>query len=689
MNNINKKHIQNITESDDSVTITFGKSDEYNDKGNSKESSIKNTVSSLSKEEKEPIKEEKNNKIEKEMITQKSDKEKLFRVFGFNKKEVNQDNRTVGLAFSSEEPYDRSFGTEILSHNPQDVDFSFIASGRAPLLLNHDLEKQIGVIEKANISDADKVGRAVVRFGKSKLADEVFRDVIDGIRSNVSVGYEIMKMDRIKNDDDDEKKPSYRVNWKPLEASIVSVPADTTVGVGRSRYDNLTDQNNRKEIIEVITRENTMEKAKENPKVEQPQVNVEEQIAKARKNETARVKELQSLGSTHNCKDLADKAVNDGVSLAEFRGIVLNKLGNAKPLEQKDKVGLSNKEARDFSIVKAIKAMTTGNWSGAELEKEASDEIARKTGKSPRGIFIPSDIRWQRDLIQGASGDGGALVATNLLSGSFIEALRAKMVVKQAGALVLSGLVGEVAIPAQNAVNSASWVAENAAVTEVNPTYRQVTMSPKTLGTFTDISRHLMHQSTPAIETIVRNDILQTLSNEVDKKAIQGDGTSNTPTGILNTSGIGSVAIGTNGGAGTWAKVVETWKEVATDNANTGALAFITSPLQVSRFMAAAKVSSSDSVMIMNDQNNLMGYKVFSTTNSPDNLTKGTASGTCSALTFGNFNDLIIGEWGSLDISVDPYTNAAKGGTRIIGLYDVDVAVRHAESFAACKDITS
>ena len=356
-------------------------------------------------------------------------------------------------------------------------------------------------------------------------------------------------------------------------------------------------------------------------------------------------------------------------------------------MDKKDAIGLSNKESQDYSIVKAIKAMTTGNWSGAELEKEASDEISRKTGKAPRGIFIPSDIRWQRDLIQGASADGGALVATNLLSGSFIEALRARMVVRQAGALVLSGLVGDVAIPAQNAVNSASWVAENGAVSEVNPTYRQVTMNPKTLGTFTDISRHLMHQSTPAIETIVRNDIIKTLANEVDKQAIQGTGTSNKPTGILNTSGIGSVAMGTNGDQATWAKVVETWKEVATDNADVGSLAFLTSPLQISRLMAIPKVSSSDSVMIMNDQKNLMGYNVFSTTNSPDNLTKGTASGTCSALTFGNFNDLIIGEWGSLDISVDPYTNAAKGGTRIIGLYDVDVAVRHAESFAAIQDL--
>jgi HK97 family phage major capsid protein len=700
-----KKHIQNITENEDSVTITFGKSDEYNKEGDRKVSDNKPSMVSAKSEEQKDNKEQEKNKDNNEVeekqkaedlsfenksnkiATQESTKEKLFRLFGFNNKKVDEEKRTVGLAFSSEEPYDRTFGTEILSHNPSDIDFSFIASGRAPLLLNHDFEKQIGVIEKAEISEADKVGRAVVRFGKSKLADEVFRDVIDGIRSNVSVGYEILKMAKVKDDDEDEEKPTYRVNWRPLEASIVSVPADTTVGIGRSKDETLTDNNSSKERIEVINRKNTMEKGNETPKVEAPKVNVEEQIVKARKEETARIKEITALGAKHNCSDVASKAVNDGVSLAQFRGIVLDKLGDAKPLDKKDNIGLSNKESQDYSIVRAIKAMTTGNWSGAELEKEASDEISRKTGKAPRGIFIPSDIRWQRDLISGASADGGALVATNLLAGSFIEALRAKMVVKQAGALVLSGLVGDVAIPAQNAVNSASWVAENAAVTEVNPTYRQVTMAPKTLGTFTDISRHLMHQSTPAIETIVRNDIIRTLANEVDKKAIQGDGTSNTPTGILNTSGIGSVAMGTNGDQGTWAKVVETWKEVATDNADVGALAFLTSPTQVSRFMAIPKVSSSDSVMIMNDQNNLMGYKVFSTTNSPDNLTKGTASGTCSALTFGNFNDLIIGEWGSLDISVDPYTNAAKGGTRIIGLYDVDVAVRHAESFAAIKDL--
>ena len=163
----------------------------FNKEGNSKEFSTEiNVLSSLKEGQQEINKQEveKNmeteKQIQKKVMIQKSDKDKLYRIFGFNKKEISEDNRTVDLAFSSEEPYDRSFGTEILSHNPQDVDFSFIASGRAPLLLNHDLEKQIGVIEEAKISDADKVGRAVVRFGKSKLADEVFHDVVDGDRKS-------------------------------------------------------------------------------------------------------------------------------------------------------------------------------------------------------------------------------------------------------------------------------------------------------------------------------------------------------------------------------------------------------------------------------------------------------------------------------------------------------------------------
>jgi len=689
---LEKRHIHKITEDEDSYTIKFGK--HMPDVKMDEEEKIKDDILVKADEDcptceqgdcicevEEVVTEEKNSDVGLETkeipLT-----EKLERTFHLKAKNIDKKNRTVKLAFSSEEPYPRDFGLEVLSHKREDVDLSFFESGQAPLLLDHDATKQIGVIEKAEISENDKVGRAIVRFGKSQLADEVFRDVVDGIRKNISVGYEITKMTKNKYDEDEDygRSDYVRVNWKAFEISSVSIPADTTVGVGRSRNNNnnnQTKENNVMSDIKITSNE-----------VEAPKVDVKAITEEARKDEMSRIREIEALGGSHNVRDKSNEAIKNGLSIAEFRGVVLDHIGTSKPLTTDNEVGLSKKDNQDYSIARAIKAMASNDWSNAGLEKEASDEIARSSGKSPRGFFVPSDLRWQqRDLIAGQAGDGGNLVATDFQAGSFIEALRNKMVVKQAGALVLSGLVGPVAIPAQNAVTTGSWVAENAAVSEVNTTYRQVTMSAKTVGAFTDLSRHLMHQSTPNIETIIRNDIIKTLSNEVDAKAIQGTGTSNTPTGILNTSGIGSVAGGTNGLAVTYANVVNTWAEVAKDNADIGSLAWITSPTQVARNIVKPKVASTDSNMIQNTFDELLGYKVYSTSNSPDTLTKGTASGNCSSLLFGNFNDLIIGEWGNLDIAVDPYTGSSKGTVRVVGLYDVDIAVRHAESFAAIKDL--
>ena len=413
-------------------------------------------------------------------------------------------------------------------------------------------------------------------------------------------------------------------------------------------------------------------------------------IENARKSEQDRVREIYAVAEKHNQKSLADESIKNGLSVAEFKGVILEKIGNQPIATRSDEVGLSKKEQRNYSLARGVKAMATGNWSGAELEKEASDEIAKRSGKSARGIFVPSDASFfTRDLTQGTGSAGGNLVATDMLVGSYVEALRNKSMVRQAGATVLSGLVGECVIPAQNATTTAYWVAENAAPTEGAPTYRQIAMSPKTVSAYVDVSRHLMHQSSLAIESILRKDLIDGLSSAVDLGALAGSGSSNQPTGILNQSGIGSVAIGTNGGAGTYAKVVDTWKEVAKDNADVGALSWFTSPTQVARFMQTAKVSSTDSQMIMNTQDNLMGYKVNVTNQMPDTLTKGTSSGDCSALLFGNFNDVIIGEWGNLDIAVDPYSLSTIGATRITSFYDIDIAVRHAESFSAIQDLNA
>ena len=665
------RHIQEIVEDDESVTIKFGKSEittekEYDDDEEKKDISVK---------EEEKI-------IEREIDLSGLHETNLSRQFRLaTERKINDEKRTVDLAFSSEQPVERSFGFEVLDHAESSVDTDFMDSGRSPLLLEHDMTKQIGVIERVSI-DKDRVGRASVRFGKSELANEIYQDVKDGIRSNISVGYQINKMERQSKSEG--KRDTFIVrDWSPLEISVVSIPADQSASVGIGRTSNETN----KVIItqqreETKTMENNIEKKEEAPKVDVAKVQ-----AQARSDETKRIRDIQELGARHNKKELSDKAVNDGVSLADFRGQVLEAIGNSKPLEKpQDEVGLSKDESKEYSLARGIKAMATGDWSDAGFEKEVSDTISKQNGKQARGLFVPSDISWgKRDLTQGSATAGGNLVATDLLAGNFIEALRSRSYVREAGATVLSGLVGDVAIPSMNAVTTAYWVAENGAPTEGAPTYRQVTMNPKTVSAYVDISRHLMHQATPNIDQIVRNDIVKSLATAVDKGALVGTGSSNQPTGITATSGIGSVAIGTNGGAPTWASVVEVWETVATDSADMGALAFFTTPKIVSKLMQTAKVSSTDSVMIMNTQDNLMGYKLYSTSQLPDDLTKGNQSAS-SPLIFGNFNDLIIGEWGNLDVQVDPYSLSTTGATRIASFYDVDIAVRHAQSFGACLD---
>jgi len=153
-----------------------------------------------------------------------------YRSADLSRAEIDEQNRTIVVAFSSEQSVQRSFGLEVLSHNPIDVDLSFLASGRAPLLLEHEREDQIGVVESATI-DQDKVGRAVIRFSKGKEGDEVFQDVLDGIRSNISVGYKITGQ-RIEQDDMGNN--IVYCQWTPVEISVVSIPADQTVGIGRS-----------------------------------------------------------------------------------------------------------------------------------------------------------------------------------------------------------------------------------------------------------------------------------------------------------------------------------------------------------------------------------------------------------------------------------------------------------------------
>ena len=578
---------------------------------------------------------------------------------------VNMDARTVELAFSSEAPVERGYGMEILDHSPGAMQMGFINSGRAPLLVDHDPTDVVGVVEQVTMG-ADRMARARVRFGRSARAQEILQDVVDGIRTNVSVGYSVDEWKVEKGERG--KADTYRaVRWTPLEISSVSIPADASVGIGRSLEIN------------------------DAPASKEPEMSIElsNVAAEAAREERSRAAAILELGTRHNQRAIAEKAIADGVSLDAFRGLLLDKVGN-KPIEDSAAdIGMSAREAGQYSLVRAIAAAAEGNWAKAGLERAASQAVASRLGREARGFFMPLDVQ-TRDLTQGTASAGGNLVGTDFLGGSFIEILRNRMVVNQLGASVLSGLRGNVAIPRQSGAATAYWVSENSPFTESNHTFAQVTMNPKFVGTFTDMSRRLVVQSDPSVEALVRSDLATVLAIAVDAAAFHGTGTNGQPTGIINQSGIGSVAIGTNGGAPTWASVVNLMREVEIDNALAGSIAYVTNPKVKAKLMTTPKQSSGvEGNFILQNPAELNGYRFEATNQISSTLTKGSSSGVCSAMFFGNFAELLVGYWGGLDVLVDPYTGGAAGTLRIRTLMDCDIAVRHAESFAVVSDYTT
>lgn len=633
-------------------------------------------------------------------IEEKTIKTQVFyRTAEINKEEINKEDRTIELSFSSEMPVERFFGIEILDHDVKSVRLGRLNQGGA-LLIQHDPDDVVGVIEEAYIS-SDRKGRARVRFGKSARAEEIFQDVLDGIRTNVSVGYQIHEMVTDGKQGGGGGKVVYRaVDWEPLEISIVSIPADISVGIGRDLE------------TKVLTNVEGGEK-----KMEDVKIDVEKIRNEAKKAEAERVKEILAIGKFHNCAELAEKAVQEGTSLDTFRQTVLETVYRAKPTEPLE-LGMSEKEVQSFSIVRAIRAMMEMKLNGtdpkriAPFEMEASRATAERMKKEPHGFFIPYDVTMRskiansgiskdsvqriaeylitRDLEKGAGSAGGYTVATDLLAANFIDLLRNAMMVRKLGAQVLSGLVGDVAIPKQTGGATAYWVAESGAPTESQQTFGQLGLTPKTCGAFTDISRKLILQSSIDVEAFVRSDLATVLALAIDLAAITGTGSNNQPRGILNTTGIGDVAIGDNGGAPTYSHIVSLWKEIAIDNAAVGNLAFLTNSVMIAKLLNTPKVSGYPAFVIESLPDaegftTMLGLKTGMSNQVPRNLVKGT-SNDCSAIICGNWADLIIAEWGALDVLVDPYTGGAAGTVRVRVLQDVDIALRNAESFAAIKD---
>jgi HK97 family phage major capsid protein/HK97 family phage prohead protease len=569
------------------------------------------------------------------------------------------EDRTLEFPFASEAPVERYYGMEVLNMDEKSMDLSRLNDG-APLLYQHDADKIVGVVQKAYIKN--KRGYARVKLANNELGREMQELIKDGIIRNVSFGYKINAMEA----DESTSPVTYRAtNFQPFEISLVTVPADASVGIGRAF-------NNNEGV-------NTASAVEHNPNgvitVDQP-LNVEAIRAEAVQAKAKEVAEMIALGQRTKNIEMAQEFISNSRSLDELRSALLEKMGvEEKPLNPKDaEIGMSDKEKRDFSFIRAINALAHPNSQEAQraaaFEMEVSRAAQQKSGKEARGILIPADVLGfgRRDLTVGSASGGGDLVATELMSDSFIDLLRKALVLQTAGATVMTGLQGMVALPRQSGGATVYHVAESGSITEGQLTVDQVTMQPRTIGALTDYSRRLLLQSSIDIENLVRRDLAQQIAIEVENQAINGIGAASYPLGFLNVTGIN-----TESGYTTFADYVNAEAALSTDNALLGSLGYLmNSALRGTLKTTEKSATGTNANFIYEADNTINGYPAYVSNSMPNNTA-----------VFANFSDILIGFWSGLDIMVDPYTGSASGTVRVVAMQDYDVAIRHPESI--CK----
>jgi HK97 family phage major capsid protein/HK97 family phage prohead protease len=600
---------------------------------------------------------------------------KQFRTLTIQREQVNEESRTVEISFSSDIPYERYWGVEILGHNDNEMRLDRLKNS-APLLWNHDWDRQIGVVDKVWIGE-DRKGRALVRFSRSAAAEEIYQDVLDGICRNVSVGYMVHKMILVE---ENEGLATYRAtDWEPFEVSLAPVPADTSVGVGRSIE---------KDPIITNQRGNSMAKEDLNtPEV----IDIAAERAQARKDEQARVREISAIAEKHPfLKDEARDFINSDKSANDFRMIAIDKIAEQVNKKNIIDLELSQKEEKEYSITRAIMWAADGNKEFDGVEADIHRQIEKQLGRSSKGVFVPMSIRAP---YVAASGGQGAGYTVDTEVRDLITLLRNKMLTRELGATVLSGLTSNIGFPRQSAASTLYWTGENPGsdVTESEGTLDQVSLSPKTAQATTTYSRQLMQQSSLDVESFVRNDLAAINALGLDLAAINGSGASNQPRGVLNVSGIGSVAGGTNGLAPTWAHIVTLEQLVAVANADFGSLAYLSNAKVRGKLKQTQKVTTYGNDFIwekgaLPGYGEMNGYKAGVSNQVPSTLVKGTSGAVCSAIIFGNWADLLIGEFGVLELIVDPYAKKKQGLLEVTSFIMADIAVRHPESFAAMVD---
>ena len=586
------------------------------------------------------------------------------RSFQVSREKIDKDLRTLEFSAASEEPYARWDGVETLRIDESAIDFSRLKSA-APLLLGHDTRYQIGVVERAWIEDQKL--RVSVRFSRSALGEEIMQDVIDGIRQNVSIGYQVITEERAKGDGNMPDQYT-ATSWQPMEVSIVPIPADNSVGVGRAV--DISEEGMSKEASPVIEPKATT------PAPATVAVVREEPPAATRDQETAEIRSLCKSAGFDDAKTAEFLKLSPKVE--DARRLALDSFVRKHDEGVKTTVRMEEKDAPKYSLARAIGQMVR-NQPIDGFEAEMSREIEKQTGRVASGLFVPREVicGLRRDMAATTYASGGAFVPTDVRPDQFIDLLRNNTVIDKLGIRRLTGLTANVDLPKQTGAGTAYWGEEAAEVTKSNQTTAAISLVPHRLSARTHYSKQFLLQSAIAAEPFVREDLMMQLAIEQDRACLMGSGANGEPLGIMNSAGINAGV--TFGGAATWADILQFESDLEDDNALRGNLSFVVSPGTKNKWKSIARFANTDSVTLWSNDNTVNGYRTEATTQ----LVQAPAS---HKVIFGNFSDFILAEWDGLDITVDPFSLAANQQIRIILHMHCDTAVRRGESFSVSTD---
>jgi HK97 family phage major capsid protein len=326
---------------------------------------------------------------------------------------------------------------------------------------------------------------------------------------------------------------------------------------------------------------------------------------------------------------------------------------------------------------------------GPELEaNNRGIESARAAGigVSPSSFTLPLFTRADGQTVtQDAGGFGGNAVATDVMAP--IDFLRPQPIVESLGAVFLTGLTGNVQFPKNNGGVTATWEGEVDEVVNTKTAIGKIEMKPKRLAVSVLVSLQNLMQSSFDMEMYTMAEIRKAIENEIDLAALTGASGGDSPVGVLNAAGTNSVAIGANGGALTFAKAVELETEVFVDNANGARMNYVSNAKVRGRAKTTVLEAGQATYLLQNNEIN--GYPFAMSNHIPSNLTKGSTSGACSAIIFGDFSKMIVGQWGFMDISVDDKSRKKEGYIEITANVYLDVALLEPKAFTVCKDVTT